>query len=537
MSKQPFSLYHFLIIIDRKNVEDMALIFFPQPYPDEIIYSIIARYHHISGNYYNVDSMYDLFNTRQVVPSISLQTRLGILVNNAKHFGINFETVLFENTMFPYLTAFIQPENYARVYKWSEYTDNRSDRFATGALHKSIYPKWMMYCPDCYKDDIALFGEGYWHRIHQTPGIVVCNKHHRCLLPSTVPTFNHRISTYQLLNKKVMRMDSSSQQIEINHNVEIYNDTKFLYDNFKRVRTLFSSYNYCFRDAFLPKLIANQLATYRTLKTKEFEEAFIDFYGNDYLNKIGLRLSNSYNNRWPINLCREKVKHHTYALEYLLLSRFLFGSFENFINSIECRENFNIVFSSNNTKNCTNSNTRSQYRNRWLSIIKEEPNKGRYVIYQKYSGLYNWLHKYDDTWLKEHLPEKLPRNPRSNNIINWHERDNSLSEQINSLLESIKIVDGKPKRITAESIYKKLECKAMIINNRNRLPLTNLAIKNAIETIAQFRLRRCYWIITSLEKQGIQPTTTQVLYMLNPKNWMEWKCIVDDILQRRDMRQ
>jgi len=506
--------------------------FFPKRYNDELIYSVIARYHLLSGNYSNTPSMKSLFNYQYIVPSIALQTRLGVLSDNIKSFGIDFETLLYENTMFPYLMVFTPPESYERVYQWAKYPDNRSDRFATGAIHRNMYPEKMMYCKECFKEETLLFGEGYWHRIHQTPGIVVCKKHRCPLLPSCIPTFYHRIGNYQVLQEEVLKNTDADQNRcdDFIHTDGIFDDTKFLYDNFIRIRKLFTDYNYCFRDAFLPGLINKQLATKTTLKNKEIIESFISFYGADYLCTIGLSVSDSLNNKWPINLCREKSRHHTYALEYILMARFLFGSFENFIYEAESQSQFK-NFTPSTKKRAVDKESLESYRNKWLEIISQSPNNGRVAVRKLGESTYRWLRKNDIQWLKEHLPEKKLPIQRYINYVDWCERDISLSEQVNSVIEKLKFFDGKPKRISESAICKVLDCKAMFINNRNKLPLTSFAIKNAIETVEQFRLRRCYWIIETLTKQGIQPTITKVIEMLYIyENKEQWKKIIEAIL-------
>lgn len=187
----------------------MAPAFFPQPYSDEIMYGLISRYHHISGNIYNNSSMVELFNMEGIVPSIALQTRLGVLANNTEMFGADFDTFPLNNTMFPYLMLFTPPEIYARVYQWAKFTENRTDRFAVGATHRNMYPEMMMYCPECYNEEILSLGEGYWRRIHQTPGIFVCKKHRCHLLSSLIPTFCHKQNSFQIISSNVIQANTN----------------------------------------------------------------------------------------------------------------------------------------------------------------------------------------------------------------------------------------------------------------------------------------------------------------------------------------
>src|SRR3546814_18116907 len=42
------------------------------------------------------------------------------------------------------------------------------------------------YCQACVADDRLAFGDAYWHREHQLPGVIVCNSHGCQLTDSSV---------------------------------------------------------------------------------------------------------------------------------------------------------------------------------------------------------------------------------------------------------------------------------------------------------------------------------------------------------------
>ena len=50
-------------------------------------------------------------------------------------------------------------------------------------------PVLLRYCPVCAKEDKRHFGEFYWHRTHQTPGVFVCHAHYVFLNESNVPAY------------------------------------------------------------------------------------------------------------------------------------------------------------------------------------------------------------------------------------------------------------------------------------------------------------------------------------------------------------
>jgi hypothetical protein len=56
--------------------------FFPTPYPDEILYSTLARYCMRSGNIKEIHNFEDLFGTRNCIATMELPTQLDALIEN-----------------------------------------------------------------------------------------------------------------------------------------------------------------------------------------------------------------------------------------------------------------------------------------------------------------------------------------------------------------------------------------------------------------------------------------------------------------------
>ncbi len=46
--------------------------FFTNPYPDELLYSAVARYHFYSGNIDCKDTLEELFGSRSVISSVGI---------------------------------------------------------------------------------------------------------------------------------------------------------------------------------------------------------------------------------------------------------------------------------------------------------------------------------------------------------------------------------------------------------------------------------------------------------------------------------
>src|SRR5690606_31313428 len=57
----------------------------------------------------------------------------------------------------------------------------------SGMMASSIRSNtYIRFCKNCYIEDIRRYGEGYWHRMHQIPGVDVCIEHETNLQDSNV---------------------------------------------------------------------------------------------------------------------------------------------------------------------------------------------------------------------------------------------------------------------------------------------------------------------------------------------------------------
>lgn len=173
------------------------LIFFPTPYPDELLYSICARYHVRSGNISYKRTLDDIFENRSLTASVFLPSGIGSLVKSINNAGtFNEQKVIYKNTMFLFFTAFLSEEKSQQIYQ-SMCSDDGKSIYVRAGINASGVPqnKYLRFCSKCMKEDKEKYGEHYWHRSHQIPGIHCCLKHLSPLYNSavrTVPDNKHR---------------------------------------------------------------------------------------------------------------------------------------------------------------------------------------------------------------------------------------------------------------------------------------------------------------------------------------------------------
>ena len=90
--------------------------FFTDPYPNELLYSAISRYHFYTGNISFIETLEELFNSRTIVPNIEFGSHLSTLIQKI---GDNYsvEKLLSENTIYPFFAPFITIAKQGKVFE------------------------------------------------------------------------------------------------------------------------------------------------------------------------------------------------------------------------------------------------------------------------------------------------------------------------------------------------------------------------------------------------------------------------------------
>jgi predicted transcriptional regulator len=159
---------------------------FPTPYPDELLYSVLARYHVWSGNTSPKMTTEELFGKRTVRSVWDLPANLNVLLSQLGPYW-DADQLINNHTMYPYYAAFLLPKQ-AKLVKKSM-LDNKGSTIHTriGVSASNVKVKTnLLACSDCIKEDMDTYGETYWRRVHQAPGVFVCPKHERVLEETTV---------------------------------------------------------------------------------------------------------------------------------------------------------------------------------------------------------------------------------------------------------------------------------------------------------------------------------------------------------------
>lgn len=125
---------------------------FPTPYPDELLYSVLARYHVWSGNTSPKMTVEELFGKRTVRSVWDLPANLKILLSQLGTYW-DADQLINNHTMYPYYAAFLLPTQAKQVKK--SMLDNKGSTIHTriGVAASNVKPKENLWvCSECIKE-------------------------------------------------------------------------------------------------------------------------------------------------------------------------------------------------------------------------------------------------------------------------------------------------------------------------------------------------------------------------------------------------
>lgn len=192
------------------------IVSFPNPFPDELLYSLIARYAARVRAYSVQAFCRHLFGLNRVQTSIHCPTYIEHLAQSLdpRH-GLTADRVILLLTLFPVYKPFLQQQADRLTQAMKTNAPSLMGQKLLGQRRTSItLPECLRYCPECFLDDRQDLGESYWHRLHQVPGVEVCPVHEVWLESSTVSA-RHLEGWHKLLTTEEVVQNIATRPISL----------------------------------------------------------------------------------------------------------------------------------------------------------------------------------------------------------------------------------------------------------------------------------------------------------------------------------
>ena len=469
--------------------------FFPIPYLDETLYSLISRYKVWSGNTNSKELLREIYGKETITASRHLPSDIKTLRKNLpKSYPFTEEEIIKNLTLYNYYLAFSTEERAKTVYNYMLQEEGSKIFSKLGTSNNSINSNMnLKYCEECLREDKKIYGESYWHREHQLYGIVICSKHRVSL---------REIKGSKIINRQefinINHLNFPSQKIIINFDDNIINKQIKLINNSRKILNNCYSYKELnfFRNFYVEELIKKGISDNKNrLNQDVLIDSFLQYHGEEYLKIIGCEVKREDKNNWVIRMAR---KHRTFfhPLYHLLMIDFL-----NI--NIEYLFGYGKAHSMKNEKKAEKSlKDKEYYRSIWKNLIENNLGKSKSELRTLDCSTYTWLYRYDKEWLMEVSPKKN----RTQGIkkIDWNKRDEEILNEVKKFLSQIlNNKEKKPIRITIGAVAKGINRECFLVRNIKKLPKTEEYLKEYLETIEDFQKRRVKWVEENCFKDEI----------------------------------
>lgn len=481
--------------------------FFPSPYPDELFYGICARYHqrscHTSVGY----TLLDLFRNRLATVTVDFPTNISSVSDQLSQRSKNtLDHLVNAHTLLPLYLPFLPKDRVTKIMDHIARKITGGNISMTIGATASAIPSiaFLRYCPSCLRDDRLNHGEPYWHRSHQVPGVGVCHLHQDRLLDSKVAAHgvgsNHDL--FPLSGAVTPCKSPSGKLRELSHHVWLARSAHWLLNITPPLQPqgldwLRSRYLHHLRKQTMAGVLGRP-------DWRELIRQFLDFYGSGFLVEVHSPLSLDSGDNWLLSLLR-KPKKASHPLRHLLAIRFIGIGIEEFFcqdtdmahKPAESSKSFRKHRADTPSFGKTSNNAR---RESWQRACAANPTAGVKELRLIDGADYFWLYRHDRKWLRSHSPHK-PHSPIKGRV-NWDKRDAWLAAHVIVVAKEILESTGRPVRITAGTIGKRLGATAFIEKLMDHLPRTRAALATVVESKDEFASRRLRLAAERMKHRG-----------------------------------
>lgn len=186
--------------------------------------------------------------------------------------------------------------------------------------------EYLYFCPECLREQYKRNGEGYWNRIHQIPGILVCRIHLVVLSRHSLDIHNVRDNKFILptLND-IKKVNNDYNPDVMNALIRLAEDVEYLLE--KNYELLPEDY---FHNKYVTLLEIKGVAYPILEREVRLKNLISNFYPLEFLELLDSSFLNNSNSSWVPKFAGVKDINLLHPIRHLLLMRLLCGSAREF---------------------------------------------------------------------------------------------------------------------------------------------------------------------------------------------------------------
>lgn len=296
--------------------------FFPSFFNDELLYSALARYHKRSGNINCKETLVTLFGKSTLSAVVDFPANLETLCKNIVTNKYTPDYLIDNHTLFPYYQPFLSDNKILTIKEQMAFGNSDHLYLSLGLAPSKVKgPDYLRYCLSCYQGEVERYGEAYWHRTCQLPGVLVCPIHKTALFTSDIPIRNkqHKHQFFTLdeqrieLGKKIAISESHFGYLLFiaEQSLRLLNESNLL-TGIEKIRQFY----------LLELKERGLLTSNRRIKVSELVTEFLNTFEYSFLQLLGSNFDAYDKDTWFHKVLR-KPRTACHPLRHLLVLYFL----------------------------------------------------------------------------------------------------------------------------------------------------------------------------------------------------------------------
>lgn len=449
----------------------------PKPYPNELLYSVLARAGVHEGETSPKQLLDSIFANRKVIATIDLPCHVEcIALQYPVSLNLSASALIKDHTLWPIYAPFIPFERRKAIEEWMSGESRGAAHLAAGVAASRVRAKQkLLLCKTCREESEKIHGEAFWDRRWQVP-LVFCCPLHGPLSETDINLNGEHRHTFVPISQREGNGNLSVTKSDIRFAELVYG----LFDVYAKESPSYQQWTQLYRNlAFSYGFFVGKRIDHQRL-----HHHYVHYWGKEWLEKADL-LPSSRDSSWLKCIFRKHRKAFSFAEHLTAVEAISEGQIQ-IRNAIEQTLDYRIDNKEPKHKGYVITGGISNDQREWVSLLDSRTPK---LARQLQPALYARLYRNHYHWLMHANGEHHQPANNVNNRVDWTKRDRKASRKLLSIIEQSEDDLSTP-RLTRAFLIHRLINHATIEKNLFRLPRCRAILKRYSESIDEYQARR-----------------------------------------------
>ena len=452
--------------------------YFPRLYPDELLYSAIARCRVHLGVDSHKSLLRELFGDTRVAAITDLPSHLESLASNI---GLDAGDLVVNHTLFPLYSPFIPQERRQRLLQAMLAQDMPVVIGLAGASTALVkWPEWLRYCPICIEEMVAKFGEPYWRRSWQVQGVDACPAHGCTLVDSPIPFRRAQRHEFHAASSLFLHHGATVQPCEEGA-VKLAGGLTQLLGFTGACPPGYEVWTNFYRH------LAAECGAIKGQQIKAWViwERLLEFYPRDWLAVNGLWATEP--PLWLQSMFRKHRKAFSFLQHLIVWTSLRPGQAVHDLIAEATTCIAEVASHRSIPQLPADASRKRKYRSQWLVALNTYGG-AKAARSAGFQAVYAWIYRHDRVWLLNVDKTKHARQG-NNSCINWAARDRKLVRLLVRIGERSEADLSLPRKSRSWYLHQ-LPHRASVERHLDQLSLCRAFLTRYVESVGEYQIRR-----------------------------------------------